>query len=420
MTVVGTRPEGIKMAPVVRELARRPAEFESILVTTGQHGRMLEQVFESFGIRADRDMRLMQHDQTLAGFASRALAEVAALLAETKPDVVLLQGDTTTVMTAALAAFYHGVKVGHVEAGLRSFDRRNPFPEEINRKIAGCVADFHFAPTEGARQNLLREGVPDSSVFVTGNTIVDALRSMPVDGPFEDARLGGVDFGRRLVVLVTAHRRENHGPPLRSICEAIRTLAEDFPLVEVVYPVHLNPNVRTVVHEMLGAAPRVHLVEPCSYGDLLRLMSRCHFILTDSGGIQEEAPSFHKPVLILRDVTERPEVVEAGAGMLVGTDAARIVKEAARLLTDRRAYERMSGAANPFGDGRAAERIVDVLAERLGTDEAPAAAAPTAAAAGYPRLARDVRGKPWEAGETGGATDRPTAGRKPPKAPVGP
>ena len=420
MTIVGTRPEGIKMAPVVRELARRPESFDSILVTTGQHGRMLEQVFESFGIAADRDLRLMQHDQTLAGFASRALAEVAALLAETKPDVVLLQGDTTTVMTAALAAFYNGVKVGHVEAGLRSFDRRNPFPEEINRKIAGCVADFHFAPTDGARQNLLREGVPESSVFVTGNTIVDALQSMPVDGPFEDARLGQVDFDRRLVVLVTAHRRENHGPPLRSICEAVRTLAADFPLVEIVYPVHLNPNVRTVVHETLGEIPRVHLVDPCAYGDLLRLMSRCHLILTDSGGIQEEAPSFNKPVLILREVTERPEVVEAGAGMLVGTDAARIVAEASRLLTDRTAYERMSGAVNPFGDGRAAERIVDVLAERLGAVASPAPAAPPAAAAEYPRLARDVRGKLWEAEEDEPGAARPAPARTPPKAPVGP
>jgi UDP-N-acetylglucosamine 2-epimerase (non-hydrolysing) len=365
MTVVGTRPEGIKMAPVVRELARRGDSFESLVVTTGQHAEMLAQVFDAFGIRADRDMRLMQQDQSLADFASRSLAAVSALLAETRPHVVLLQGDTTTVMTAALAAFYNGVKVGHVEAGLRSFDRYNPFPEEVNRKVAGCVADFHFAPTERARQNLLREGVDPGSVFVTGNTIVDALRSMPLGGGFEDGRLNAVDYDARRVLLVTAHRRENHGEPLRRICAALRALVERFRDVEVVYPVHLNPSVRSVAHELLGDAPRVHLVAPASYGDLLRLMGRCFLILSDSGGIQEEAPSFHKPVLILRGVTERPEVVEAGAGRIVGTDTETIVAEAARLLTDPAAYRAMTQVANPFGDGRAAERIVGVLSERL-------------------------------------------------------
>ena len=365
MTVVGTRPEGIKMAPVIRELARRADSFESLVVTTGQHAQMLGQVFDAFGIRADRDLKLMQHDQSPADFASRSLAAVSALLAETKPQAVLLQGDTTTVMAAALAAFYNGVKVGHVEAGLRSFDRYNPFPEEINRKVAGCVADFHFAPTERAKQNLLREGVDPRSVFVTGNTIVDALRSMPLDGPFDDGRLRDIDYDGKRVLLVTAHRRENLGEPLRRVCAALRTIVERFGDVAVVYPVHLNPHVRSVAHELLGDVPRVHLVSPASYGDLLRLMGRCFLILSDSGGIQEEAPSFHKPVLILRNVTERPEVVEAGAGRIVGTDAATIVAEVSRLLADAAAYRAMTEVANPFGDGRAAERIVGALAERL-------------------------------------------------------
>jgi UDP-N-acetylglucosamine 2-epimerase (non-hydrolysing) len=365
MAVIGTRPEAIKMAPVVRALARRPQRFELVVVATGQHREMLAQTFAAFGIRPDVELNLMTHDQGLAAFASKALAALGGLFAERKPDAVLLQGDTTTVMTAALAAFYQGAKVGHVEAGLRSFDRFNPFPEEINRKVAGCVADWHFAPTARARDNLLREGVSAESVFVTGNTIVDALRSVPLDGPFQDPRLNEIDFRGRRVLLVTAHRRENHGEPLRAVCRALRTLAAEFPDIEVVYPVHLNPNVRGPVREELGSAPRVRLVEPASYGDLLRLMSRCYLILSDSGGIQEEAPSFHKPVLILREVTERPEVVEVGAARIVGTDAGRVVAEASRLLTDPAAYRAMSAAENPFGDGRAGERIASILDESL-------------------------------------------------------
>jgi UDP-N-acetylglucosamine 2-epimerase (non-hydrolysing) len=361
VTVVGTRPEGIKMAPVVRALNGRQDTFRHTFVSTAQHREMLDGVLGAFGLKPDIDLELMQPDQGLAHFAARALSKLSDLFAELAPDVVLVQGDTTTVMTAGLAAFYQRVKVGHVEAGLRSFDRWNPFPEEINRRIAGCVADFHFAPTERARVNLLREGVPPESVFVTGNTIVDAVRSICVGGDFEDKALNGVPFARRRVLLVTAHRRENHGAPLDSICEALRTLVAKFEDVEVVYPVHLNPRVHGPVRRKLGSTSRVHLTDPVSYGDLLRLMNRCHLILTDSGGIQEEAPSFHKPVLILREVTERPEVIETGAGKIVGTDANRIVRETTRLLRDRAAYQAMSSAENPFGDGHAAERIAERL-----------------------------------------------------------
>jgi UDP-N-acetylglucosamine 2-epimerase (non-hydrolysing) len=362
MTVVGTRPEAIKMAPVVRELAGRAGEFAHTLVTTAQHREMLDQVFEAFGLRPDVDLSLMQQNQGLADFASRSLVAVSNLLAEHKPDCILIQGDTTTVMTAALAAFYQGVRVGHVEAGLRSFDRRDPFPEEINRRIAGCLADLHFAPTERARRNLLREGVPEETVFVTGNTIVDALRSMRLEGGFDDESLEAVDFRTRRVLLVTAHRRENHGPRLRSVCRALRTLVERFEDVEVVYPVHLNPNVLGPVREELGGVERVRLVRPVTYPDLVRLLGRCYLILTDSGGIQEEAPSFHKPVLVLRELTERPEVIEVGAGRIVGTDERRVSEAAALLLTDAGEYAKMSAAENPFGDGRAAVRIADILA----------------------------------------------------------
>ncbi|MFL6275160.1 MAG: non-hydrolyzing UDP-N-acetylglucosamine 2-epimerase [Blastocatellia bacterium] len=364
VTIMGTRPEAIKMMPVVRELNRRHDLFDHLLVATGQHREMLDQVLAVFGQRPDIDLDLMQHNQSLGGFAARAMAALSELFTEIKPDAVLVQGDTTTVTIAALAAFYQGIRVGHVEAGLRSFDLHNPFPEEMNRKLAGSLSDMHFAPTEGARRNLLREGVPTENIFVTGNTIVDALRSIPLDGPFTDARLNEVDFDRR-VLLVTAHRRENHGLPMHAICDGLRAIIDRFADVEIVYPVHLNPNVRQVVMQQLGGLPRFHLVEPVGYTDLLRLMRRSHFILSDSGGIQEEAPSFHKPVLVLRDTTERPEVIECGAGRLVGTDAERIFEEAALLLSNVKAYEQMSRTENPFGDGRAAERIVEVLAQRI-------------------------------------------------------
>jgi UDP-N-acetylglucosamine 2-epimerase (non-hydrolysing) len=366
-SIIGTRPEAIKMAPVMQALGKDHRRFESLVVTTAQHRQMLDQILSVFGIEPDIDLGLMQHDQSLAGFASRSLLALSDLFERDKPDCILLQGDTTTVMMAALAAFYNGVKVGHIEAGLRSFDRFNPFPEEINRHIAGCLADLHFAPTGLARQNLLREGVQEEDIFVTGNTIVDALLSIPLEGPFDDPGLAGVDFESRRVILVTAHRRENHGDPLRSICRALKELVATFRDIMVIYPVHLNPKVSIPVHEELGGLNDIKLVDPISYSDLLKLMNRSYLILTDSGGIQEEAPSFHKPVLVLRELTERPEVVEAGAGRIVGTDSERIVKEASLLLNNRVVYKQMSEVQNPFGDGHAAERIIEILARRLGS-----------------------------------------------------
>ncbi|HSE99034.1 MAG TPA: UDP-N-acetylglucosamine 2-epimerase (non-hydrolyzing) [Blastocatellia bacterium] len=365
VTVIGTRPEAIKMAPVVRELQRRADAFEHKLVTTAQHREMLDQVLRVFNIVPDIDMELMEPNQDLADFAARSLTALARMVQDLRPDAVLVQGDTTTVMMAALAAFYHGVKVGHVEAGLRSFDRRNPFPEEINRRIAGCLSDIHFAPTDQARENLFREGIPPQQVFLTGNTIVDALQSMPLEGEFENRRLAGIDFDRRRVVLVTAHRRENHGEPLRAICKALKRIAASFDDVEVVYPVHLNPNVSDLVKEELSGVPKVHLTEPLSYVDLLKSISRSYLVLTDSGGIQEESPSFRRPVLVLREVTERPELIEAGAGRIVGTNAERIYKECARLLTNSDEYRKMSDVRNPFGDGQAAKRIVRILDQLL-------------------------------------------------------
>ena len=365
VTVVGTRPEGIKMAPVVRALKQRSDLFHHTFVSTAQHRRMLDDVLKAFELKPDIDLQLMQPNQLLAHFASRALSELSDLFAELAPDVVLVQGDTTTVMAAGLAAFYKRIPVGHVEAGLRSFDRLNPFPEEINRRVTGCVADFHFAPTERAKANLLREGVPPESVYVTGNTIVDALQSMRVDGSFECAALNSVPFKNRRVLLVTAHRRENHGAALLSICAALKTLVARFTDVEIVFPVHLNPSVHGPVRDALGGTAHVHLTDPLSYGDLLRLMKRCHFILTDSGGIQEEAVSFQKPMLVLREVTERPEVTEAGVGKIVGTDEKRIADEATRLLDEPKTYQAMISAQNPFGDGHAAERIVKILLNAL-------------------------------------------------------
>ena len=370
ISIIGTRPEAIKMAPLILEFQRAADRFEHVLVSTAQHREMLRQVLDAFQIEPDIDLGLMQPNQTLAGFASRALAVLADVFAQTAPDLVLVQGDTTSVMSASLAAFYQRIRVGHVEAGLRTFDNHNPFPEEINRRIVSVTADFNFAPTERARANLLREGVPAESVFVTGNTIVDALRLMPVKGEFDDATLRRVPLAGRRVILVTAHRRENHGAPLRDICRGLRALVQTFPDLEIVYPVHLNPNVQNLVAAELGGLDRVHLVSPLTYPDLLRLMQASHLILTDSGGIQEEAPSFHKPVLILRETTERPEVVENGAGRLIGTDGRKIAAEAGRLLSDPAEYARMAGAGNPFGDGFAARRIVDIISRSLATPPA--------------------------------------------------
>lgn len=354
------------MAPVIRAIDRRRKIFEQVVVTTGQHREMLDQSLRSFGIVPETDLGLMRPAQSIGGFASRALAALDDLFARADADVVLIQGDTTTVLCASLAAFWMGIPLGHVEAGLRSHDRQRPFPEELNREVAGLAARFHFAPTERARDNLLRQEVDPSTIFVTGNTIVDALAMLDVGPEFSLPALDTLDFAHHRVVLVTAHRRESHGPAMASICRAIREIASRFADLSVLFPVHLNPSVQRVVHDELGDCPQVLLVDPLDYDDLLRVMQRAHLILTDSGGIQEEAPSFGKPVLVLRDVTERPEAVEAGLAHLVGTDQRAIVAAAVRLLSDDDAYGAMVGRDNPFGDGHAGERIASILAEQLG------------------------------------------------------
>ncbi len=363
LLIFGTRPEAIKMAPLVRELAGRPG-VEVVTCVTAQHRQMLDQVLEWFQITPDYDLDLMQPDQTLAGLTARALEGVARVLAEVNPDVVLVQGDTTTAMTSALGAFYQRIPVGHVEAGLRTRDIYSPFPEEVNRHLIGVVATFHFAPTETARKALLREGVADDSIVVTGNTVIDALQwtvaqpyhldlGVPLDRP-----------GERLI-LVTAHRRESFGPDFEAICTALRQIVADTPDVRLIYPVHLNPNVQAPVQRILGGLDRIHLIEPIPYPAAAHLMVRSTLVLTDSGGIQEEAPALGKPVLVMRRTTERPEAVEAGTARLVGTDTATIVAAARELLTNPAAYAAMANAVSPYGDGHAAARIADTLLAAL-------------------------------------------------------
>ncbi len=364
LSIFGTRPEAIKMAPVVKELSKYPDHFTSVVCVTAQHREMLDQVLGLFGIEPDYDLNIMQNDQTLAQVTADALMKLDAVLQSEKPDWVLTQGDTTTAMIGALAAFYHRIRVGHVEAGLRTWDKYQPFPEEINRQIADAVSDLHFAPTETARDNLLREGVSDASIVVTGNTVVDALLDVASrDYDWNDGELAWVPRDRRLI-LVTAHRRENFGEPLEQICAAIKEIVKSYSDVHVVYPVHPNPNVRGVVYEQLGDAERIILLDPLEYLLLVQLMKASYLVLTDSGGLQEEAPGLGKPVLVLREVTERPEGVVAGTVKIVGTNRQRIVEATARLLEDRAEYERMSRAINPYGDGRASERIVASLKAR--------------------------------------------------------
>ncbi|MDQ2070130.1 non-hydrolyzing UDP-N-acetylglucosamine 2-epimerase [Natronospira bacteriovora] len=365
LSVFGTRPEAIKMAPVVRVLAER-AGVESRVCVTGQHRTMLDQVLSLMNITPDLDLGIMRKDQDLTDITTAVLVGLRDVLAEVKPDRVLVHGDTTTTLAATLAAYYARVPVAHVEAGLRTGDIFSPWPEEANRKVTSAMADMHFTPTEGARKALLAEGIAPDQVHVTGNTVVDALVQIR-DSIAADEALGaelaaGFDFldpDRRLL-LVTGHRRENLGNGFENICRAIASLAER-PDLQIVYPVHLNPQVAGPVHRHLGDLPNVHLIEPQGYLPFVYLMSRAHLILTDSGGIQEEAPTLGKPVLVMRERTERPEAIEAGTVALVGTDTKRIVSEVERLLGDQGAYEAMARAHNPYGDGKAAERIVDVL-----------------------------------------------------------
>ncbi len=363
--VLGTRPEAIKMAPVVRALERRPA-FEPLVIATSQHREMLAQAMAAMDLQPHVDLGLTHANRTLAEFSAQALLSLAQCLAELRPHLLMVQGDTSTVVSAALAAFYQGVPIAHVEAGLRSGDMHRPFPEEANRRIASITTDLHFAPTELARGNLLREGISPGDVFVTGNTVVDSLTSVAPRARFDDPALNTVDWANRRTLLVTVHRRESLGDELSGLCGAFKRILHRHPDVEIVFPVHLNPRVREVVFRELAGVERVTLLDPLGYPDLLEVMRRCHLILSDSGGIQEEAPALRKPILILRTVTERPEVVEAGFGRLVGTDPAAVAEAAGTLLGDPEAYRRMTAGLNPFGDGRAAERIVDVLEARFG------------------------------------------------------
>jgi UDP-N-acetylglucosamine 2-epimerase (non-hydrolysing) len=363
LTVFGTRPEAIKLAPLIGELRRRPGIISKVCVTA-QHREMLDQVLDLFGIVPDHDLNLMRKDQTLPFLAASVFQELAPILQSEQPDWVVVQGDTTTAVITALSAFYQRAKVAHVEAGLRSHDKWRPFPEEINRRIAGVIADIHFAPTEQSRQNLLREGVPDSCVMVTGNTIIDALQRIQIL-PWDPGTLGEeariLESSGAKLVLVTVHRRENFGEPMVQICGALRTLAEHHPDIRILYPVHRNPNVWEPVHRLLGKVPNISLVPPLDYLTLVHLLMRSYIVLTDSGGIQEEAPALGVPALVLREVTERPEGVASGNVKLVGNDPQRIVSETARLLDDPSEHLRMAQAVNPYGDGHAAERIADAL-----------------------------------------------------------
>lgn len=379
LVVFGTRPETIKLAPVILALKADP-RFECKVCVTSQHREMLDQMLDVFGIVPDVDLHLMRPDQTLSGFASRAIAALDKYFSAARPDLVLIQGDTTTVFCAALVAFYSRILVGHVEAGLRTGDLYSPWPEEANRVLATRLATLHFAPTETSRQNLLREGVGSHQIFVTGNTVIDALfialdkimenpPPIPGLGPNSKAQWNGAPL-----VLITGHRRENFGQGFETICHAIKTLAQLHPNVQFVYPVHLNPNVREPVNRILGsmATKNIHIIEPLPYLPFVAIMSRSTLILTDSGGIQEEAPSLGKPVLVMRDTTERPEAVTAGTVKLVGTNFAKIVSEVSLLLTRKDAYDAMAMAHNPYGDGHAASRIVESCAnyfanESLGT-----------------------------------------------------
>jgi len=362
LSIFGTRPEAIKLAPVIKALRARPQDFTSRVCVTGQHRELLDQVLRLFDIRPDHDLAVMRPDQSLFASTARILTALEPVLAAEQPDWVIVQGDTTTAFAASLAAFYARVPVAHVEAGLRSRDLAQPFPEEANRRLADALTTLFFAPTEGARQNLLAEGVPDSRIRVTGNTVIDALLDVaarPYD--FSQGPLASLPLDSRRVILVTAHRRESFGPPLRALCGAIRAVAERFPDAQVVYPVHLNPNVQQPVRELLGGFNNISLLEPLDYEPFVHLMKRAILILTDSGGLQEEAPSLGVPVLVMREVTERPEGVAAGAARVVGTDPAKILAAAAELLDSSTFRARMSVVRNPYGDGKASQRIIEAL-----------------------------------------------------------
>ena len=371
LVVFGTRPEAIKMAPLVRELRALPDEFDLTVCVTAQHREMLDQVLRIFDITPEIDLDIMQEGQTLSGLTSSIVDKMDSVLKQVKPDVVLVHGDTTTTFGTALACYYSNVIVGHVEAGLRTFDVRSPFPEEFNRQVVSRISEFHFSPTEVCRKNLINEGVSPEKIFVTGNTVIDALMlTLSILGnneetsKFIDQSLNdefNFDWKNEKFVLITGHRRENFGPGFVNLCEAIRELSELYPKLHFVYPVHLNPNVQKPVIEILGGLKNVHLIAPLNYLNFVTLLKECYLVLTDSGGLQEEAPSLGKPVILMRNTTERPEGIQAGIVRMVGTDKEKIVAEVGRLLSDSSAYEAMANASSPFGDGKAAGKIIEAL-----------------------------------------------------------
>ena len=362
MSIFGTRPEAIKMAPLVKELEKRN-EIESIVCVTAQHRQMLDQVLETFKIKPDYDLNIMKNGQTLGDITTRALTGIEGIIKEVKPDIVLVHGDTTTTFAGALAAFYNQVAIGHVEAGLRTNDKYSPFPEEMNRQMVDCMTDMYFAPTNISKANLLKENIEEEKIYVTGNTAIDAMATT-VDENYQHPELDWIKSNERMILL-TAHRRENLGEPMRHIFNAIKRIVDEFSDVKVIYPIHLNPKVRSVANEVFKDCDRVKLIEPLEVFDFHNFQNKSYIILTDSGGIQEEAPSLGKPVLVLRDTTERPEGIEAGTLKLVGTEENVIYEETKRLLTNKEEYEKMSKASNPYGDGHASERIVDAIIERF-------------------------------------------------------
>lgn len=360
MSIFGTRPEAIKMAPLVKEL-EKCENIESIVCVTAQHREMLDQVLETFAIKPDYDLNIMKQGQTLGDVTTRALTGLEEVIKEARPDIVLIHGDTTTTFAGALAAFYNQVAIGHVEAGLRTDNKYSPYPEEMNRQMVDRLSDMYFAPTEISKNNLLKENINESKIYITGNTAIDAM-STTVDKNYTHKELEWIKPGERMILL-TAHRRENLGEPMRHIFRAIKRIVDEFDDVKVIYPIHMNPKVREVANEVFDGDDKVKLIEPLEVFDFHNFQNKSYIILTDSGGIQEEAPSLGKPVLVLRDTTERPEGISAGTLKLVGTDEDIIYEETKRLLTDRKEYERMSKASNPYGDGHASERIVDAIVE---------------------------------------------------------
>ena len=366
MTIFGTRPEAIKMAPLVKELEANSDKIESIVCVTAQHRQMLDQVLDIFDIKPDYDLNIMKDRQTLVEIVTRSLEGLDKVMKEAKPDIVLVHGDTSTTFVGSLAAFYNQIAVGHVEAGLRTYNKYFPFPEEVNRRITGVIADMHFAPTKRNENNLLSEKVSPDDIFITGNTVIDALKTtVREDYVFKDESLRNVDWNNKKVIVMTAHRRENLGKPLENICNAVRDIVLKHEDVEVVYPVHLNPVVRETAFGILGDLDRVKLIEPVNADELHNAIKRGYLVLTDSGGLQEEAPSLGKPVLVLRNETERPEAIDAGTVKIAGVDRDVIFNMTDELLTDKAEYDKMAKAVNPYGDGRASERIVSAIIERF-------------------------------------------------------